>query len=532
MRFVGMTIMTRQYLVLVLGLFGPLSAPAFGADKVDPDNPPMGLFSDEWAEVYLAGNKIGYAHSTMTRDHNLIRSRSTMSMHLGRLDQPVKLEVIESATETVGGNPVSFENLQDLATMQTSTKGTVVDGKVTIVTSQLGMEQTQTFDYPAGAVLKTWGAYRESLLRGFAPGTEYTLQIYEPAFSMAGAVSSKTAIGDWEDFEHRGRKLRGLKVTAVMESPVGALTVVSWVKEDGLPLKAKVPVPGLGDLEIATVDQASALADFIPPEIFTKTVVKANRAIDSRTARRVTYRIASNNPDVDFGTLPGTAGQTARPAQDGSVEVTVTRQSYQAAADHNVQPPAAATSEFLGGNLMININDPTLIKLASRAAGDEKDPFALADKLRRFVTDYVQTKSLNIGFATASEVARTREGDCSEHGVLLAALGRLCGLPSRVVVGLVYLRELAGQNDVFGYHMWTEFMVGGVWFTYDAAMRESDCSPTRIAFATSSLADAGMADLTLPLLSKIGGLNIDILKVEPDPDHGRGGGENRKEPVD
>ena len=42
----------------------------------------------------------------------------------------------------------------------------------------------------------------------------------------------------------------------------------------------------------------------------------------------------------------------------------------------------------------------------------------IAKKLTRFVYGYVSAKNYGVGFATASEVARNKEGDCSEHPVL------------------------------------------------------------------------------------------------------------------
>ena len=48
-----------------------------------------------------------------------------------------------------------------------------------------------------------------------------------------------------------------------------------------------------------------------------------------------------------------------------------------------------------------------------------------------------------------------------------------------------------------------------------AALSESECSPTRIAFATSSLQNAGLADLSLPLLARIGAIRIEVESVEP-----------------
>ncbi|UCE62009.1 MAG: hypothetical protein JSU63_09840, partial [Phycisphaerales bacterium] len=76
--------------------------------------------------------------------------------------------------------------------------------------------------------------------------------------------------------------------------------------------------------------------------------------------------------------------------------VVVTRQIHK--PQSKAKPQKNDLSQYLDGNLMINIDDPELIALARRAGGGLTEPFALADRLRRFVTEYVQTKSLNVGF--------------------------------------------------------------------------------------------------------------------------------------
>ena len=494
------------------------------ARPINPDNPPPGRFLDEWAEVYIAGAKVGYAHSTMNRKGNLIHTSTTTKMRIGRADQPVTIETVQSTTETLSGLPIDFASDMNASMMKTSTKGTIKNGRVTIVTSQYGMQQTQTFDFAKGALM-TWGLHRASLRHGFKPGTEYSLQVYIPELRLDGPVNATTKIGDREEFEHRGKRLVGQRVTLVLTTPIGSMELISWVGDDGWPLKAKIPAPGLGDLVLVATDQATALADFIPPEIFMTTVIKAKRRIDPKSASRIKYRIRAIKGDVDLSEFPTTGMQRVVKRADRSVDLLVTRQRHhapkpRALARANVPEPRRLRSddlaEYLQPNLMINTDDPRLIELARRASGGETDPYALADKLRRFVTDYVKTKSLSIGFATASEVCRTKEGDCSEHGVLLAALGRLNNLPSRVAVGLAYVRSFGGRDDIFGYHLWTQFYIDGRWVDFDAALKESVCSPTRIAFATSSLRNTGLADLSLPLLSKIGAIDIDILEVETD----------------
>ncbi len=485
---------------------------AGGAWAGDPLDPAQGRFSDEWAEVYMSGAKVGYSHATMAREADHIHTEVSVMMELARGAQSIKLQTFESTTEEIGGAPLSFESLLDMSVMQAATRGKIGDGKVTIVQSQFGMDQTQVFPFPEGALM-TWGAYRENLIRGFESGTEYTTKVYAPQLRLDDAVTARTVIGDVETYEHRGKKLSGRRATVTMKTPATEIEMVSWLDEDGRPLKAVVPAPGIGDLEIVATDQAKALADFIPPEFFVTTFVQANRGFDPKTARRVKYRIKATSDAISLGELPTL--DTQKVSTDGAraIEVVVARQPHVADGKVAAKDDPAFRKEYLGSNLMINIEDEELIKLARRAGGGESEPFALADKLRRFVTDYVTDKNLTVAFATASEVCRTREGDCSEHGVLLAALGRLNGLPSRVVVGLAYLPEFGYQRDILGYHMWTQFYIDGRWIDFDAALRESECSPTRIAFAVSSLKNAGLADLSLPLLGKLGGITVDVVEV-------------------
>ncbi len=514
--------MTRLLAMLLLLLWPAASVWACSAEVIDPNNPPQGRFLDEWAEVYMAGGKVGYMQSTIAREGDLINTETVTQLKIGRVESPIEIRMVQETTETLTGTPVSFGSEMSLAVMKTSVKGTVKDGRVTIVKSQLGMDQTNTYDYPTGALM-IWGDYRERLLRGFTPGTQYTITTYSPELREDGPIPATTKIGEWEDFEHRGMNRRGQRVLVTVEAPTGKMDLTSWVDENGRSLKAKFPVPGLGDMVMLTTDQRTALADFVPPEVFMKTVIKANRQLDPKKLKRVKYRIHATAPDVDLSEIPTTDMQSPTRLPDGAVELTVVRMPHKPAKRQTPSDPNMSKGdtlrqkgldEYLSSNLMINMSDPELIELAKRAGNGDADPFALADRLRRFVTDYVSNKTLNIGFATASEVCRTREGDCSEHAVLLAALGRINGLPSRVAVGVAYVPIFGRQDDIFGYHMWTQFYIDGRWVDVDAALRETVCSPTRIAFATSSLKSTGLADLSLPMISKIGSIAIDIVEVE------------------
>ncbi len=488
------------------------------AQSVDLKNPPQGRFLDEWFELHMAGAKLGYAHNTTSRDKDQIETSTDFHIKIGRADNPVVMDTTQRTTETLSGVPLGFDSEMRFSQMKSGMRGVIKDGKVTVVTSQYGMDQTQEFAFPKDALL-SWGLFREQVLRGFKPGTKYSLKTYAPDLRLDDAVTAAVSIGEWEEFENGKKKARGQKMVVTLEGPTGSLEMISWVDKEGLPLKSLVTMPGLGNMEMYAVNQSQALAEFVPPEMFMTTVLKANRKIDKDASSSIRYRIKSKQGGGEPLTLPETDSQKITRIDDQTVEVLVLRLPHnkaESAKRRNAEISGEKKNElaeYLEPNLMMNTADVKLVELAKEAAGGEKEPFALADKLRRFVTDYVTTKSLNVGFATASEVARTREGDCSEHGVLLAALGRINGLPSRVAVGIAYVPVFGGQDDIFGYHLWTQFYIEGKWVDFDAALRESDCSPIRITFAVSSLKNSGVADLSLPLIGKIGAFDLEILEI-------------------
>jgi transglutaminase-like putative cysteine protease len=68
----------------------------------------------------------------------------------------------------------------------------------------------------------------------------------------------------------------------------------------------------------------------------------------------------------------------------------------------------------------------------------------------------------------ASTVAARREGDCTEHAVLLAALVRARKIPARVVLGIALLE---GPKAVLAVgHAWVEWHDGKQWLLADAAL--------------------------------------------------------------
>jgi len=157
--------------------------------------------------------------------------------------------------------------------------------------------------------------------------------------------------------------------------------------------------------------------------------------------------------------------------------------------------PAAPTAEDRESGFWIDPDEPEVAALrpeVTAAAGERPR----ARDLARFVGEFITEKDLSRRFDPASVVARRRQGDCTEHAVLLAALCRMFGLPARVVTGYVVLTKGEGAPLAAG-HAWVEVFEGGRWGLADATDLW-DAGPVHLPFWTLRGSGPGMplADAT------------------------------------
>ena len=507
----------RRLVYAVCCALVPAGSVSAGSD-VNFLDPPQGLFSDEWMVLQGEGEKVGYSNTTLSRQGDLITSRTVTVMKIGRGDQVIEITVIDSKLETVSGEPREFDTVSKMGVIGLRTWGYIEGGTAHIRSTQFGAETELEATYPEGAVM-SWGLFRTQVEKGFKPGTKYDVHIYEPQISTSGALRLAVSVEERTKIDLLGKEREAVKVVSQMSTPKGQVDSVTYVDDSGIPLKLEVDV-ALMTVTMTATDKQTALADFEPPELFLQTLVKVDRAIDTKKARSIRYALSVSGERRKLPQLPDTSMQKVLEQEAQSAKLVVTRLDHEALKKAEpASKPQAKMAEFLKASPMLNFKDEAVTKMAAAAAGDEKRPYQLADRLRRYVGETIKEKNLSIGFATAGEVCRQREGDCTEHAVLLAALGRARGLPSRVVIGLVYVPQVGDQQNVFGFHMWTQFFIGGKWVDFDAAMNESDCSPAHIALGTSPLNDVGLGDLAFAVIDVIARLEIEIEEIQlPQPE--------------
>ena len=93
-----------------------------------------------------------------------------------------------------------------------------------------------------------------------------------------------------------------------------------------------------------------------------------------------------------------------------------------------------------------------------------------------------------------------KKGDCNEIATLSLALLRAAGIPSKFVVGLVYI------NDAFYYHAWNEVYDGKKWVAVDFALGEVPAGILHIKLGEGDISNY------LKIINIIGNLKIKVLE--------------------
>jgi transglutaminase-like putative cysteine protease len=167
-----------------------------------------------------------------------------------------------------------------------------------------------------------------------------------------------------------------------------------------------------------------------------------------------------------------------------------------------LKPENMATLEkiFLKPGPFIQSDHPKIRALAQKILKDAPDagPLAQAEMLMNWVHTHIEKRPV-LSLPDALSTLKNRVGDCNEHAVLLAALGRAAGIPTRIEAGLVYLK---GR---FYYHAWN-LMYLGQWVTADSLFGQLPADVSHLRFTT------GSPKQQLDLMGVIGKIRLTVIQ--------------------
>ncbi|GIW81171.1 MAG: hypothetical protein KatS3mg105_2978 [Gemmatales bacterium] len=479
---------------------------------------------ESWDAAYLGGTKAGYVH-TITHaikrgEETFYRTSTELHLTLQRFKQTITLRMENGTEETPDGKVTSVFMHQVLGKQQERLlTGTVQGNMLAVVVDEIRNKmKRRVLERKIPWDENVLGLYKQQLLlkeKRIKPGDQLSFRSYEPTINAV--INTKVHVKDYETVEVRGKKMKLLRVESIPDrieaqnASIQLPPLTTWHDKDYVALRSQVEVPGLGQLTLYRTNRDFAVKQTGPvaklPDIGLGQLVRLKRRIPrAYDTRVVVYRIRIKDDKDPVTAFANDDRQTVKKLGDDLIEVRV-----DVPADEPVENPAPVEERYLKSCYFINCDDSRVKELAKLAVGKETDPWQKALRIERWVHRNMKNKNFSEAFATADHVARTLEGDCTEHAMLAAAMCRAVGVPSRTALGLVYIENI--QGPAMGFHMWTEVYVRGRWRPIDATLGRGFVGGSHLKITHHSWHDAQSLTPLLPVVRVVGKISIEVAEA-------------------
>lgn len=483
------------------------SAPAEETDQVAAALEP----GEYWDATYIGDAKVGHFHTQILPleegDRKLLKIAQDGHLTVKRFGTTITQSMAYASVETPEGELLRCETAITLGPSPVSMRGDVEDRSLEVVLSSFGKKTKKTLAWNP-----EWGGF-------FAAEQSMRRQPMKPGeirkFKALMPMATDVAIGDVtltaHDFEtvdllDGQRKLLKVTVSQEVGGPADTETT-AWIDKNGDSMKQFMPGMNLTTYRVSrerAVGEADAGFD-----LGKFSTVEIDKPLEHpHLTKRIVYQITLQGSDP-AKVFSSSGSQQVKSLGVNEAQVTVAAVRPNDPAELPVKA-IAPTKKDLASNNLIQTDDVQVVEMARSIAPRETDAWKLATALEQGVHEKVRSKNFSTAFATAAEVARRLEGDCTEHAVLLAALCRARKIPARVAIGLVYYPAASG----FAFHMWNEAWIDDRWVPLDATLGQGGIGAAHLKLADSDLDGTDAYSTFLPVAKVMGQLKIEVMAVE------------------
>lgn len=456
--------------------------------------------STRWFVVSVEGKKIGYQRQVIELTADRARQTDTLDIVIDRGGEKASLYSETVTEETSGGRPVSFAVRYRASSQETLTQGTVLADRtiqiVETVNSQVRPMRTLKLAPEALFPIALLNKLRAT---GLKPGTTVRLIAFDPSVMLSFPVLTKVLSRAQSDTFEGAKSL--LKVQQIMQLPGTEVSSSALVDADFNLYRVDTAIGGL-NMRLSASTRAVALAPNDASNFFLEQFAKAPRALtDKELAGALRYRLRLKTKTA---TLAPQTDEQRVSAVPGGFDIVVCARCGAAAASEKTPAILALAAK---PTAWLQSDDPELKQAALLQVQGKTGVLAQMLALESFVAAHISDSNLSTAYASAKEAFASKTGDCTEHALLLAALGRALGIPTRVVGGLAYAPTYLDQRTIFVPHAWTQAFIAGRWQSFDAALGRFDSGHIALAITDG---DPSSAFVGATLL---GNVTIDTIDV-------------------
>src|SRR3989339_17395 len=419
---------------------------------------------ETWLTITQNGQKIGYVFRRLAQTEKGFKFSETFFMRINTMGIVQPINVQTSADLKAGGEISDFQFALRSNLFEFTAEGKFEDGKMSVRMGEdknLKVFPMPNTPYLGGGVIAAAG--RSNL----KPGEGRTFSLFDPA-TLSRRPVTIISLGD-ESLTVMGKATPARKLSVDFMG----MKQIAWVSPEGLVLREE----GILGIVLQMVSKKEALSGL---DAASGSDLTAAAAIPSSTPiadapglKTLTIRL-HNLPAGHF-LLEG-GRQTYK---DGLLtirsEKSLKSMPRSPADPGNLEPYLKAAPFIESDNLKIKQKVSEIV-----AAAD--DDLTKAEKLVNWVHKNIVKRPV-FSVPDALQTLENMVGDCNEHAVLLAAMGRAAGLPTEIETGLVYMR------GSFFFHAWNVIYIKklGGWITADAALGQMPTDVTHLRFVRGSL---------------------------------------------
>ena len=454
-------------------------------------------YRDVWAGVVFNGEKVGLTHlAVMPAEGQAggyeLRSEALLAFHFLGLKKQVTLK----ARDWVAGDLrlERFAYDYDLDGNKLKLTGIVQNNQLVVERETAGRVARETIPL-TDAVYPTSAIALYPPLQGLAVGRQYRYRVYDGQRQQLATVSQ--AIEAYQESDlYAGRAYR-------IETELGGQQSTLWINDRAEPVLERAwrgllfstletERQARGYLARASVNKRDVLVEF--------SRVRAN--VPLPRPRDVTAMEVLLQDLPDAYAVPSDAGQQCeRVERDTRCTI---RKTEPSAVINGAASGGDALASYVQSTAAVDSADPGTVTTARAIIADAPDPITRVGRLVQWIQENVEQAPVDV--FSSSEVLQGRKAECQGLTWLYAAFARSLGIPTRVVNGLVYSKELDG----FLYHTWAESHVGSGWLPVDPTFGQVGADATHIKLIEGERP----ADL-LPLTDIVGKVQLKILSIEP-----------------
>jgi transglutaminase-like putative cysteine protease len=436
---------------------------------------PKKLFEEQWMGVYHNNKKIGYSRRNIEKWGSGYKISETLKMGLAVMGSQKEVETITDAylNSDLRLNSFDFILKSDVSMV---IKGKVDDRSLNISMETLGMKSEQKIHLKDEPYLNI-SMIPNILKEGIRVNKKFDLLMFDPS-TMSQERMTVEVVGR-EQIQVMGEKKDAFKIKGSFKG-IGFFT---WLTENGEVLKEESP---LGFVLIKETKEVAMRTERPSGDIISQVSVPFNLKLPHDT-KYLKVRLSG----IDLKRLELDGG---RQKLIGDVlEIKKEAISYQPSAISS-----ESKGEYLKDSIFIQSKNPQITSLARDIVKDEKDKL----KAARLIYDWVHKnieKVPTITIPTATEVLRSKRGDCNEHTTLFTALSRAAGIPTKIAIGFTY------KDGYFYYHAWPEIFLND-WIAIDPTLGQFPADAAHIRITTGDI------DKQIQIVSVVGKIKIEGLE--------------------